>query len=75
MTPPINSPLSRQEGGDHYKKYAVQPVEFIHANGIPFLEGNAIKYLMRHRDKGGVADLEKAKHYIDLLIELEYGKA
>jgi hypothetical protein len=46
-------------------------VEFIHANGIPFCEGNAIKYLVRWREKGGVADLEKAKHYIDLLIELE----
>lgn len=58
-----------QIGGDHYKKYGIQPVEFIMANDIPFCEGNAIKYLVRWRDKGGVSDLLKARHYIDLLIE------
>lgn len=63
--------LERQVGGTHYRKLAIQPIEFIHRNGIGFCEGNAIKYLCRWRDKGGVADLEKAKHYIDLLIELE----
>jgi hypothetical protein len=61
----------RQVGGTHYKGLAIQPVEFIHANRIGFIEGNAIKYLCRWRDKGGLADLEKAKHYIELLIELE----
>lgn len=63
--------LSTQIGGDHYKKHRIQPVEFIHANGIPFIEANCIKYLVRWRDKGGVKDLEKVKHYVDLLIELE----
>ncbi len=63
--------LEVQVGGDHYKKHAIQPIEFIHANRIPFCEANAIKYLCRWRDKGGIADLEKARHYIDLLIELE----
>jgi len=62
-------PLQRQEGGEHYKGMKIQPVEFVHANGIPYLEGCAIKYLCRHRAKGGVVDLLKAKHYIDLLIE------
>lgn len=66
--------LARQEGGDHYKDMAIQPVEFIHANGIGFLEGNAIKYLCRWRTKGGPSDLRKAKHYIDLLLELEGSK-
>lgn len=66
--------LDRQVGGDHYKEYAIQPVEFIHDNEIPFCEGNAIKYLCRWRTKGGIADLEKAKHYIDLLIQLETRK-
>jgi len=65
------SALEKQVAGDHYKKHAIQPIEFIHANGIPFCEGNAIKYLCRWREKGGIADLEKAKHYIELLIELE----
>ena len=67
--------LRRQVGGSHYKDRAIQPVEYIHANGIGFFEGNVIKYVTRWREKAGVADLEKAKHYIDLLIELEAKKA
>ena len=63
--------LNIQVSGDHYKKQAIQPVQYIHANGIGFFEGNVIKYVTRWRDKGGIADLEKAKHYIDMLIELE----
>lgn len=65
------SALEKQVAGDHYKDMAIQPVEFIHANGIPYLEGNAIKYLVRWRKKNGLADLEKARHYIDILIQLE----
>lgn len=65
------SPLDVQEGGDHYKKLKIQPIEYIHANGIPFAEGCIIKYVSRWRDKNGVADLKKARHFIDLLIELE----
>jgi hypothetical protein len=68
------NPLNTQEGGDHYKKLKIQPIEYIHANGIPFAEGCAIKYLTRWRDKGGVEDLKKARHFIDLLIELETRK-
>lgn len=49
----------------------IQPVEFIHANGIGFCEATAIKYLCRWRKKGGIQDLKKAKHFIDVLIELE----
>ena len=60
-----------QVGGSHYKKYTIQPAEFCHKNSIPYLEATAIKYLCRWRDKGGVQDLEKAKHFIDLLIEFE----
>jgi hypothetical protein len=65
------SALAHQEGGSHYKDLAIQPVEYIHKNGIGFCEGSAIKYLTRWREKGGVEDLKKAKHFIDLLIELE----
>lgn len=65
------SALNVQEGGDHYKSMPIQPVQFIHANKIPYLEGNVIKYVSRWRLKNGLADLQKAKHYIDLLIELE----
>ena len=63
--------LATQIGGEHYKSLKIQPIEFIHANNIPFPEGCAIKYLCRWRDKGGIKDLEKARHFIDLLIELE----
>tara|TARA_B110000503_G_C7026864_1_gene362258 strand:+ start:257 stop:460 length:204 start_codon:yes stop_codon:yes gene_type:complete len=65
------SALKKQEGGNHYKSLKIQPVEYIHKNGIGFCEGCAIKYLSRWRLKGGISDLEKAKHFIDLLIEME----
>ena len=61
-----------QIGGKHYKIYKIQPTEFIHTNSIPFIEGNVIKYVMRHKYKYGIEDLNKAKHYIDLLIQFEY---
>lgn len=63
--------LENQQGGNHYRKRAIQPIEYIHANNIPFAEGNVIKYVTRWRDKDGMKDLKKAKHYIELLIELE----
>lgn len=66
-----HNPLNKQVGGSHYKDQAIQPVEYIHANKIGYFEGNVIKYVTRWRNKNGIADLEKAKHYIELLIELE----
>lgn len=63
-----------QVGGNHYKDLKIQPIEYIYANGLDYFEGNVIKYITRHRKKNGKQDLEKAKHYIDLLIELEYNK-
>ena len=65
------SALNTQINGTHYRELAIQPVEYIHANQIPYMEGNVIKYVTRWKAKGGLADLEKAKHYIELLIELE----
>lgn len=65
------SSLTEQVGGDHYKKCKIQPVEFILANNIGYMEGNVIKYVVRHKDKGGIADLEKAAHYLRMLIEFE----
>lgn len=67
----VESALSVQVDGNHYKKLAIQPVEYIHANKLGFIEGSVIKYVTRWRDKNGIRDLEKAKHFIDLLIELE----
>ena len=66
-----DSKLKLQVGGSHYSKMSIQPVEYIHANNIPFIEGSIIKYVTRWRDKGGMVDLRKAAHFIDLLIELE----
>lgn len=68
------TPLATQVGGNHYKDMKIQPVEYIHANGIGYFEGSVIKYVSRWREKGGMADLEKAKHFIDLLLELERKK-
>lgn len=65
------SALDQQVAGGHYKDMPIQPVEYIHANAMGYLEGNVVKYVSRWRKKNGIADLEKAKHYIDLLIELE----
>lgn len=65
------SALNEQPGGSHYKGKAIQPVQYIHANGIGYCEGNVIKYVSRWREKNGLEDLKKARHYIDLLIELE----
>ncbi len=67
----IPSALNKQEGGAHYKEQPSQPVQYIHANGIGYLEGNVIKYVSRWKKKNGIEDLKKAKHYIELLIELE----
>lgn len=60
-----------QEGGDHYKDMEIQPVVFIHANGIPFIEGCIIKYMCRWRERGGLQDIKKAIHFLKMLIELE----
>ena len=67
----MTNALEKQEGGSHYKGYSIQPIEYIHANNIPFAEGSVIKYVTRWRDKNGVADLKKAIHFLELLIELE----
>lgn len=65
-----------QVGGDHYRRFEIQPSEFIQRNGVCWLAGNAIKYLCRFPHKGKpLEDLAKAKHYIELLIEMERAKA
>lgn len=60
-----------QVGGQHYKQQAIQPWDYIAANSLGYFEGNVVKYVSRWRDKGGVDDLRKARHYLDKLIELE----
>lgn len=63
-----------QIGGDHYKKKGLQPWDVIIEWKMGFLDGNALKYLARYPDKGGVEDLQKTRHYIDKLIEVETNK-
>lgn len=65
--------LDIQEGGDHYKKFPIQPIEYIHKNGLSFIQGCIIKYVTRYPFKGGIEDLKKARHMIDILIEFEQG--
>jgi hypothetical protein len=67
-----NKVFFKQIGGSHYKKYKIQPSRFINDNKILFAEGNAIKYICRHQDKGGKQDLLKAIHYIQMIIERDY---
>lgn len=61
-------PNDKQVGGDHYKNKAIQPIDYIFANNLGFCEGNVVKYVTRHKEKNGLQDLEKAKHYLELLI-------
>jgi hypothetical protein len=67
-----NKVFYKQIGGAHYKKYKIQPSRFINDNKILFAEGNAIKYICRHQDKGKKQDLLKAIHYIEMIIERDY---
>ena len=67
----LESATNQQVGGDHYKSMKIQPFEYIHENGIGFGEGCVIKYVSRWRQKGGVEDLKKARHFLDMLIEAE----
>jgi len=61
------NPYKKQVGGNHYKKYKIQPVDFIIQNKLDFCQGSVIKYVVRFKEKGLIADLDKAIHYIELL--------
>ncbi len=69
------SATDHQVAGDHYKKLKIQPIEYILANEMQFCEGAIIKYISRWRDKGGIEDLRKIKHFCDFLIENEVKEA
>jgi len=68
------SPYDTQIGGTHYKIMKIQPSRFVIENKLAFPEGNVIKYICRHPYKGGKQDLEKAKHFIDMIIERDYSE-
>ena len=67
------SVYNKQIGGTHYKKMKIQPSKFVIENKLLFPEGNVIKYICRHQYKGGKQDLEKAMHFIEMIIERDYG--
>lgn len=74
----VDEPVSAVEGqvgGDHYTRMKIQPITYVLENDIPFPEGNIIKYVSRWRNKGGVEDLKKAKHMLQVLIDYEESKA
>jgi len=66
--------LETQIAGQHYKNQKIQPIEYILENKLPFIEGNIVKYITRWREKGGIEDLKKVKHYVEILMEHEDGK-
>lgn len=68
----MNKASDTQIGGSHYKEMSIQPAEFAMKNNLNYCQSNVIKYICRYKHKNGLEDLEKAKHYIDLLIEYEY---
>lgn len=67
----ILDPLDKQVGGSHYKGYTIQPVEFAMSNNLNLCQANVVKYVCRYKDKGGLDDLLKAIHYVELLIKFE----
>lgn len=70
---PSPSPLERQVGGDHYKDLKIQPAEFLRQLNVPHLEGEAIYRILRHKQKGGKEDIDKAIHTLQIIRELDYG--
>lgn len=69
-----DDPLTAQVGGDHYSKLVIQPVEYITANNLSYLQGSVIKYVTRYQDKNGIEDLQKAIHFIKMMIQEEEDK-
>ena len=69
-----DEPLTAQVAGDHYKNLAIQPVEYIIANNLSYLQGSVIKYTTRYKSKGGVEDLNKAIHFLQMMIHEEENK-
>ena len=65
-------PYDKQIGGSHYQKYKIQPSKFVIENELLYPEGCAIKYIIRHRDKGKKQDILKAIHFLEMIIERDY---
>ena len=68
----MTNPYDKQIGGSHYQKFKIQPSKFVIENELLYPEGCVIKYILRHRLKGKKQDLEKAIHFIEMIIERDY---
>jgi hypothetical protein len=66
--------LDKQVQGNHYQDFKIQPAEFVNQNKLLFAEGNAIKYICRHSRKGKHYDIKKAIHYLEMILERDYGE-
>ena len=69
----MKNPYDKQIGGSHYQKFKIQPSKFVIENELLYPEGCVIKYILRHRLKGKRQDLEKAIHFIEMIMERDYG--
>jgi hypothetical protein len=67
------SALEKQPGGDHYRTMAIQPIEYILKNELGYMEANVVKYVSRHKSKNGAEDIKKAIHYLEMILEFQYG--
>lgn len=65
----LNGAREKQVGGNHYNSMVIQPVDYITKNNIPYREANAIKYITRHKNKNGAQDIQKAIHYLEMILE------
>ena len=68
----MSKPYNKQIGGSHYQKYKIQPSKFVIENKLLYPEGCAIKYIIRHQDKGKKQDILKAIHFLEMIIESDY---
>jgi hypothetical protein len=75
MNKSIDNPLKMQVEGDHYKSKSIQPIEYIASNNLDFMEGSIVKYITRHKDKGGAGDVRKAIHYCQFILKYHYGES
>ena len=66
--------MSDQVGGDHYRNKAIEPIRYIMENNLGYCEGNVIKYVTRHREKGGAQDIRRAIQYLNFILQHQYGE-
>ena len=66
--------MTEQVGGHHYRNKPIQPIQYIMENKLGYCEGNVIKYVTRHQEKGGAQDIRKAIQYLRFILKYQYGE-